>query len=167
MEIICEECGKKFERRTAEVNRSLKKGRRQFCSRKCNGKNTPIITNRDKYPPSTKGLKSDNRKDEFSPFRPHMNRIKSRNHEVDLTLEDLKALWEEQEGVCPLTGWELEHVKVGRRAVAKTASLDRIDNSMGYLNGNVRWIANIANMCKQSWDDEEVIAFCKAVAKAH
>lgn len=44
------------------------------------------------------------------------------------------------------------------------ASLDRIDNSKGYIEGNVRFVALMANLARQSFTDEQMIAFCKAVA---
>ena len=43
------------------------------------------------------------------------------------------------------------------------ASLDRIDNSKGYVKGNVRFVALIYNYARNGFDDEAVLAFCNAV----
>lgn len=161
--IICDSCGINFERVAKEVKRSEKYGRKQYCNRSCAGKESPPA----KCPPSLKEWFGKRTKDEFSPFRPHLSRVRARNHEFDITLESLKDLWEAQKGICPITGWELDHVKNGEKATPKTASLDRINNNLGYIAGNIRWISCMANFCRNSWDDEDVIDFCKAVAKVH
>jgi hypothetical protein len=46
-------------------------------------------------------------------------------------------------------------------------SLDRIDSTKGYLKGNVRFVTAMANICKGAFPDEDVVAFCKAVAGYH
>jgi len=43
-------------------------------------------------------------------------------------------------------------------------SLDRIDNTKGYVEGNVRFVVSMANMCRNKFDDEDVISFCIKVA---
>ena len=45
-----------------------------------------------------------------------------------------------------------------------TASLDRIDSSKGYVEGNVQWVHKMINMSKQQYSQEEFIDMCKAVA---
>lgn len=41
-------------------------------------------------------------------------------------------------------------------------SIDRIDNSKGYIKGNIRVVWMIENYCKSSsFNDEQVIEFCK------
>lgn len=44
------------------------------------------------------------------------------------------------------------------------ASLDRIDNSKGYLKGNVRFVSMMANLARSTFSDNELIRFCKSVA---
>lgn len=45
-----------------------------------------------------------------------------------------------------------------------TASLDRIDNTKGYIEGNVQWTHKDINMLKNSWPDEEFINWCHLVS---
>jgi len=47
----------------------------------------------------------------------------------------------------------------------QTASLDRIDSSKGYIEGNVQWVHRKINMMKQSYTQEEFIELCQAVVR--
>ena len=47
------------------------------------------------------------------------------------------------------------------------ASLDRIDNNLGYIDGNVRWVAREINYMKWKFSDEIFIKFCKNISKAN
>jgi len=46
------------------------------------------------------------------------------------------------------------------------ASVDRIDNSKGYIRGNLRYISIMANYCRNEFSDEEVKMFCEAVTSS-
>lgn len=86
-----------------------------------------------------------------------------------MTVEYLQTIWTTQGGKCPLTGWPLTlpHSTMGWRDETnrhKRASLDRIDSSRGYVQGNVRFIAVIADYAKQAYSDQELVEFCRAVA---
>lgn len=167
IEVRCAGCGVLFEKKGTEVRRSEKLGRKHYCSLSCSGANTPLGNGTLKVARNEKGLRPDNRRDEFSPFRTHLSRIQQRKREVTVTLDDLKRIWDEQEGTCPLTGWKLYLPETSRWTGARCrpgwASLDRIDSSIGYTPENVRWISVMANLAKSSWDDEDVIAFAKAI----
>lgn len=93
IELICDVCGKSFLRSRGEANRNKKLGRRTYCSLECVGKgnldNIPI--DKRHHP---ENLVSNNRGDEFSPFRWHFRNAKRRNKSFDLTLKDLKEQWE-------------------------------------------------------------------------
>ena len=83
-------------------------------------------------------------------------------------MKDLKNIWEQQKGICPLTGWELKLPDTTdgwkNPPDIRRASLDRIDSSRPYEIGNIRFISVIANYAKNSFTDQEVIEFCKAVS---
>lgn len=179
IELECESCHQKFVRRKAEHTRNQKRGRRVFCGRKCQGKvlmidNMPL----NKRCIDTSHLRDIIRIDEHSAFRYHLANAKrhsskvSKGRECNITLQDLKDTWDRQDGICPYTGWVLinppstysyysdEFIKAPNRA-----SLDRIDCSKGYVNGNIQFVAYIANIAKNDFDDESLIQFCRAVSE--
>jgi len=81
-------------------------------------------------------------------------------------LQDLEKVWENQNGFCPYTGWELDHVpwrKTERNP--KQCSLDRIDCEKGYTKDNIQFICMIANFAKNNFTNEQVLEFCKAVVE--
>lgn len=112
--LTCENpaCSKEFAKPIAEFKRSVKLGRQHFCSLKCFAQFKGIRNFKDKINTSTECLKKGSDRDQFSPFRQYLKIIKKsskqRNKEYSITLEELKRLWEQQRGICPYTGWELE-----------------------------------------------------------
>jgi len=82
---------------------------------------------------------------------------KSRNIEWNLTEEEM---FENYNGQCSLTGMPLS-----LKYKETTTSLDRIDNNLGYLKGNIQWVHIKVNMMKQQYTQEEFIEVCKLVAK--
>lgn len=80
--------------------------------------------------------------------------------------EFLVKLFEKQGGKCPFTGWDLVLPKDSgswEKISIRNASLDRIDNSKGYIEDNVRFVSVIANNARNIYTDEDVVAFCQAV----
>ena len=66
----------------------------------------------------------------------------------------------EQDFKCALTGWDIDAMGVGNN----TASLDRIDSSVGYEVGNVQWLHKMVNMCKQQYGQQEFVDMCNFVS---
>ncbi len=180
VQLICEECGKGFERKNSEHNRNMRKGRRVFCSKSCTGK-VVVFENipedkRNSYDISKHA--GDNR-DQYTQFRYHMKKIKAHAKKrqgpasiVEITLDDLKQQWELQKGICPYTGWLLvnrEHPnqRMKEQKTPGMASVDRIDSSKGYTKDNIQFVAYIANVAKHDFHEDELIKFCKAVANKH
>ena len=87
------------------------------------------------------------------------NRIKSksmiRKIEFNLTIEYLWNLYITQNRKCAITGDELPNIL--------EASLDRIDSSKGYIEGNVQWVTVQANKCKHILSMSELYEFAKKV----
>lgn len=106
------------------------------------------------------------RSDEFSQFRYHLRKAKSRNEEFKLTLQDLKDVWDKQGGICPYTGIKLEDYdyKPSSNSVY-TASLDRIDSSKGYTKNNIQFVSKNINFMKNRLSHEETVEFCKIISK--
>jgi hypothetical protein len=167
-ECICEICKKQFLKPLKEFKRSEKFGRRLFCSRKCSGignlKNFKDRINRDTSSLKEYWEKNNYGRNEYSKFRHYIRSSKQRDKHFDIDVKYLKQIWDTQQGLCPLTGWELS---LDRSGSLKQASLDRIDNNKGYEKNNVRFVALIANYCRNNFTDEQVKEFCHAVSKQH
>ena len=77
----------------------------------------------------------------------------------------LKALFDNQFGLCKLTGVPL--VLSRKKRELHTCSVDRIKNNLGYIEGNVRLVTLQANFAKSEGNDLELIEFCKRVLISH
>jgi len=65
---------------------------------------------------------------------------------------------------CPYTGTKIEARGSSRD---NAPSLDRIDNSLGYIPGNIQVISWLANKMKNTATIEELVAFAKGILKFH
>lgn len=104
-----------------------------------------------------------NKQDDLSQFRTHLRRAKKRARKkgikFSITAEDLKYIYEKQQGICPYTGWQFSSKRERR------PSLDRIDPSKGYVPGNVQFVSLIAQFAKGDFSEETLIRFCEDVYK--
>lgn len=166
---VCAECGCNFERERSQVNRSKKQGKNIFCSLSCSCSHGNKNASRNRV---TAHLEPANQRDELTPFRWFLARARQRWKRwgvPDLSLEDLKEIWDKQQGICPLSGWAMELPQstrgFGKSKNIRRASVDRIDPAIGYTKNNIRFTCVIANYCRNQFDDNEVIQFCNQVAK--
>jgi len=90
-----------------------------------------------------------------------------RGIEWDVTFDYLADLLIEQRFKCALTGADIEAMASPNEGVNNTASLDRIDNSTGYVPGNVQWVTTMVNMCKHKYTQEEFIQMCLDVSRKY
>ena len=81
----------------------------------------------------------------------------------EIDLDYVADLYEEQEGLCALTGWEIVFPELGHHQLS-TVSIDRIDSNFGYIPNNIQLVDKRVNMMKQAYSQEEFILVCKAVA---
>ena len=164
--VKCDHCGKEFEKPISEYTRNIKLGRSNYCSRSCAGKSCNKNFILKGNPEALKNY-SDNRRDQYTPFRYYFRNCKRRFKEFNLTLEYLKQLWELQKGICPYTGIQLklaEYTK-GHHDPIYTASLDRIDPSKGYIIGNVQFVSTSINYMKHEMSHEDTLKLCSLISK--
>lgn len=88
-----------------------------------------------------------------------------RNLELSIDLQYIEGLFEKQNQQCALTRQKLIPAK--STTGIGTASLDRIDNSQGYIPGNVQWVHKDINKMKQTYSQEYFIEMCNQVAQTH
>ena len=88
-----------------------------------------------------------------------------RNIGFYITEDTIVKLWKKQKGKCALSGIEMTLTHGTSAAMNPTKiSVDRIDNSQGYVDGNVQLILWQANAAKSVWSNQQLIEMCKAVA---
>src|ERR1700722_13014613 len=79
-----------------------------------------------------------------------------------ITKEYAWNLYVEQKGRCALSGVELF---IGSGGSKRTASLDRIDSSIGYVPENVQWVHKDVNIMKNIYNQEYFIDTCKKISE--
>jgi hypothetical protein len=90
-------------------------------------------------------------------FNKFSKSAKTRDIQWNLTEEEM---FENYNGFCSLT-----KLPLSLKYKATTASLDRINNDLGYIKGNIQWVHINVNMMKNKYTQEEFIEVCKLVAK--
>lgn len=97
----------------------------------------------------------------------HFNRIRygasNRELEFKITKEYLWELFLTQDKKCALSGLELKFGRVYKKEES-TASVDRIDSSKGYIEGNVQWVHTEVNKMKFTKTDIDFVHYCTLVA---
>jgi hypothetical protein len=86
---------------------------------------------------------------------------KARGFEFNLDIEDIII-----PDKCPLLEIDLSF-GVENKHLPNYYSIDRIDNSKGYIKGNVQIISRLANTMKNNATKEQLITFSKNILKIH
>ena len=99
----------------------------------------------------------------------YLNNVKRRADtkvlKFNLSQSFMTNLYLEQKGLCALTGLEIQ---TGHKTSSKmSASIDRIDNSVGYIESNVQLLHKDLNRAKFTFTQEEFIEICRAVVRKY
>lgn len=172
--LICEECGKEFERRIYDHTYNLKKGRKIFCSKECSNKGTReirtynVTTNRCTVPPPIQYKDPETVAFKYMLTKARKNAKQCERKVLDLTLENLKEVWDKQNHICVYSGVDLvlpiQYKSVWNNPTF-TASLDRIDSSKGYVVGNIQFVSIVINRAKGNFTHEQMIEFCNIMKR--
>jgi ribosomal protein L33 len=145
--LICAGCGKSFEKEKNEYDRQLRLHSSKYdfyCNQSCASKH--------------------NRLDGLSAFREILANSKKSSRvkklQIDITLSYLKNLWDNQKGNCSYLGIPMHLSKRGE-CKPNSASLDRIDSSKGYVQGNVEFVCLFVNYGKNKFSKEDTLNFLK------
>ena len=84
-------------------------------------------------------------------------------------LVSIEYLWElyiKQNKKCAISGVEIAfNERQGSRGRCCSASLDRIDSSKGYIEGNVQWVHKTVNIMKNKTEMNDFLSWCNKIAK--
>ena len=83
-----------------------------------------------------------------------------RKIDFNLTIEYAWNLFLKQEKKCSISGLFLSFKDNDK---FKSASLDRIDSSKGYVEGNIQWVSKGVNLMKWSLSQEKFISLCQKI----
>lgn len=99
-------------------------------------------------------------------FMKHRGYAKRRFLVFTITIEDVKALWEKQRGICALSGIELVFGEnsYAKRHGGSTASLDRIDSRYGYTPDNIQIIHKGLQDIKKHYPQSYIVNWACLIA---
>lgn len=108
---------------------------------------------------SIKGHKGYYEEIPISWFAAKVRRGSQRNYEFTITIEEVWDIYIAQDKVCALSGVPIDF--------KGTASLDRIDNSRGYVRENIQIVHKDVNYMKYIYSQDYFIKMCNLVASKH
>jgi hypothetical protein len=92
-------------------------------------------------------------------FNGKLRRAKQRDYEFSITIDYIWDIYIAQDKVCALSGVPIDF--------KGTASLDRIDNSRGYVRENIQIVHKDVNYMKYTYSQDYFIKMCNLVASKH
>ena len=171
----CPICTEEFSVAQSQYKYRVKAGRTSFyCSLSCAGKkpenmvhlnkvSKPFTSDSPRYTAlkTPEDLLNSSMKDFIRRFK-YRSRRKERFGNMEVTIEHLVEVWNVQQGKCYFTGVDLTLPRDSTYSTVSPnykASVDRIDNEIGYINGNVRFVSHSINNLRNSMSDELVYEF--------
>ena len=82
---------------------------------------------------------------------------KSKTRQCTVTLEYVQNLWDEQNGKCAISGLDMKY----KNNDLMSASVDRIDSSKDYIEGNIQLTCQWVNLAKSNATNEEILQILK------
>lgn len=151
--VRCKNCTEEFYKEDREIKRSEKLGRGHFCNQRC----ALLYGSKTKYG-SAVG---------FGFYVTLMRKnARHRDWSCDIDPAYLKKLFDKQAGLCAITGIPMVMNRARASKVHKTpfyASVDRIDNSVGYIRGNVQFVCLGINYLRNSFSIEKTKEFIEVL----
>jgi hypothetical protein len=81
----------------------------------------------------------------------------------DLTVDYLISLYEQQNGYCFYSGEKMIFGWVDGKIQYNSLSLDKLDPSKGYIQGNVVWCSYLTNTMKQDMKEHQFYDYMKKI----
>jgi len=92
------------------------------------------------------------------------DRARASGYVIDFGWEVLKEIWENQNGICALSGIEMTYEMFNGR-VHTNVSVDKIDCYKQYSKNNIQLVCMAANQMKSDMPFDKLIWFCKNIIK--
>lgn len=89
---------------------------------------------------------------------------KKRGIEWNLSIDDVVFVYKKQNKLCALSNTKLEFGRI-RYRLETNASIDRIDNSKGYIKDNIQIVLKSLNIIRGSLSVNDFINLCRMVVK--
>lgn len=144
--IKCAQCEVEFEKENKAINRAERDGKNLFCSKSCASKSLSIryeeagITKKSGYI-----------------VRMAKKRAKLKGLATDIDASYIDSMYASQDGKCALTGLDIHFKsKDDYEKDPYQVSIDRLDDSKGYLKGNVQLVALCINYMRNTFSCEQV-----------
>lgn len=159
----CINCGREFTVKTTVVKGSSKK--QMFCQECCSRLSLweRRVIRMKTFPDERQKYLEQKRQEFLRDYKKNMlagarRRASAKNIDFNITEEDIEI-----PSMCPIL--EVPLVIGTKGNYEYSPSLDRIDNSKGYVKDNIQVISKKANSMKNSATLEELKAFCKNVLR--
>lgn len=98
----------------------------------------------------------------------YWNRIqrtaKKSNREFSIDYDYIWDIFQQQKGRCAYAGIPLR-IPHNNPNNPGNASLDRIDNNLGYVYGNVQWVDKRINAMKSNLTEDDFVELCRLVTQ--
>ena len=93
---------------------------------------------------------------------------RKREIKFNIPIEYAWKLYKKQNGKCALSGVPIALIKATKNHAVDweqtTASLDRINSKLGYVEGNLQWVHKEVNYIKRDLTDGEFITWCNLIS---
>lgn len=90
---------------------------------------------------------------------------KNRGHKFEIKIEQAWDVYEKQNRKCAISGVDIKFCESIKNIKDTTASLDRIDSSLGYTKQNIQWVHKEVNLMKQGLDMSTFLNWIKLIGK--
>ncbi|MFA5135249.1 MAG: hypothetical protein WC505_05725 [Patescibacteria group bacterium] len=97
-------------------------------------------------------------------WRGYTTNAKTRNIQVDLSLQEAWDIFVIQNRICPLSGEKLQFSDRTNHGTEITASLDRKNSALGYTKENSWWVHKKVNEMKWDLELDYFLYLCRLVA---
>jgi hypothetical protein len=90
---------------------------------------------------------------------------KNRGYSICVDIKYVWNLYLQQNKKCALSGLPIEFAIANKKSSETTASLDRINSTKGYVEGNIQWVHKNINIMKNVYEQNYFIFLCKLIAE--